>query len=124
MQATHDAQHPVAGYLVSRAQLWVLIVGGVALLACLLFPPWLAISEWADGHVDQDPCHRYFVLAPPTASVVPRELEATVDARRQAGAALYRGPDHYVVDWTRQIIPISVVTAASLSGLVLLRRRT
>jgi hypothetical protein len=108
---------------VTRAQLWILTAGAIALLGCLLFPPWLGISEWADGHANRDPCQRYFLLTPPTTSRVPRELQAKVDDRRQAGAVLYQGPQHYVVDWARQIIPISVVTAATLVGLVILRRR-
>jgi hypothetical protein len=51
------------------------------------------------------------------------ELQATVDARRRAGATLYSGPDSYAVDTTRLIIPISVVCAVTLSGLVLSRHR-
>jgi hypothetical protein len=107
----------------SRSQLWILSAGVIAIVGCLLFPPWLAVSEWADGHATRDPCGRYFLLAPPTAAHVPSELRATVDARRQAGAALYRGPQYYVVDWTRQIVPISVLAAVTLSSLVLFRRR-
>jgi hypothetical protein len=107
----------------SGTRLWILSAGAIAIVGCLLFPPWLAVSEWADGHVTRDPCGRYFLLAPPKAEHVPSELGATVDARRQAGAALYQGPQYYVVDWTRQIVPISVLAAVTLSGLVLFRRR-
>jgi hypothetical protein len=107
----------------TRPQLWILTTGVFALFGCLLFPPWVGISEWADGHVNRDPCQRYFVLTPPTISRIPRELQALVDERRRSGAVLYQGPDQYVIDWGRQIIPISVVTAATLVGLVILRRR-
>ncbi len=107
----------------SRSQSLTLVVGVVALLGLLVFPPWLAVTEWADGHVDRDACQRHCLLKPPTAPSVLPELEARVDARRRAGAILYRGPDSYVVDWARQVIPVSVVAAMSFGGLVILRRR-
>jgi hypothetical protein len=108
---------------VSRSQ-WVMLgFGVVALIGLVLFPPWLAVSEWADGHLNRDECERHFLLMRPTAPLVLPELRARVEARRQAGAILYRGPDSYVVDWARQVIPTSVVAAVTLAGLVILRRR-
>ena len=98
-------------------------VGLVALLGLLLFPPWLAVTEWADGHSDRDQCERHFLFTPPRAPAVVPELRARVEARREAGAVLYRGPDSYVVDWTQQVIPISAVGAITLAGLVIVRRR-
>ena len=107
----------------TRQQVALLGFGLLALLGLLLFPPWLAISEWADGHVDADQCGRHFLLAPPRAPAVLPELQETVEKRREAGASLYYGPDAYVVDNTRQIVPIAIVSAITLCGVVLLRRR-
>ena len=87
-----------------------------------MFPPWLAVTNWADGHADRDPIGRHFVLAPP-GPAVPEELRDTVEARRRGGAALYSGPDFYVVDTTRLIIPIAILTAITAVGLLLLRDR-
>ena len=107
----------------TRAQMALLSVGVAALLGVLLFPPWIAISNWSDGHVDVDACGRHFLLTPPTAPAVLPELRATIEARRRAGAVLYGGPDSYAIDTTRLVIPISALWAVTLSGLVLLRRR-
>lgn len=46
-----------------------------------------------------------------------------VEERRRAGAILYSGPDSYVVDTTRLIIPIAILTAITAVGLALLRDR-
>ena len=107
----------------TRQQLALLSVGLAALVGLLLFPPWLAITNWADGHFDVDECAHHFLLAPPRAPAILPELQARAEARRRAGAGLYRGPDCYVIDTTRLILPISILCAVTLSGLVILRRR-
>ena len=54
---------------------------------------------------------------------IPEELRSTVERRRRSGAILYGRPDFYVVDTTRLIIPVAVLTAFMAVGLVLLRDR-
>lgn len=106
----------------SRRQLAILSAGLAFLLGILLYPPWVALSHWADGHTDVDACGRHpLMVAPEPFTVVP-ELQATVDARRRGGATLYTGPDSYAVDTSRLIVPISVVCAVTLIGLVLARQ--
>jgi hypothetical protein len=107
---------------VNQRQLAVLSAGLATLLGILIFPPWVALSHWADGHTDVDPCGRHFLMAAPEPFTVVPELQPTVDARRRSGAILYTGPDSYAVDTSRLIIPISGVCAVTLIGLVLLRR--
>ncbi len=108
----------------NRRQLAILSAGLAPLLGILLFPPRVALSHWADGHTDDDPCGRHFLMAAPEPFTVVPELQATVDARCRSGATLYTGPDSYAVDTSRLIIPISGVCAVTLIGLVLFRRRS
>ena len=103
----------------SRRQLAVLGLGLITTAAVVLFPPWLAVTNWADGHVDRDPVGRHFLLTPPVEMTA--DLQATILARRRAGASLYFGPDFYVVDKTGLIIPLAVVSALMATGLVLSR---
>jgi hypothetical protein len=114
----------MASSVLTRAQRVLLAIGVVVLVGLLLFPPWVAVSEWADGHADTDPCGRHFILEPPKPPLVVPELRATILARQRAGAALYGAPDRYVVDSARQIIPLSAAASVVLCGLVLLRRRS
>jgi hypothetical protein len=100
----------------------MLALGLAGLVGVVLFPPWLAVTNWADGHADRDPIGRHFLMTPP-GPAIPGELRDTVEARRRAGASLYGGPDFYVVDTSRLIIPIAVLTAITAVGLVLLRDR-
>jgi hypothetical protein len=76
----------------NRRQLGVLALGFAGLMVVVMFPPWLAVTNWADGHADRDPIGHHFVLAPP-GPAIPEELRDTVEKRRRAGAILYGGPD-------------------------------
>jgi hypothetical protein len=107
----------------NRRQAGVLALAVAALTGVLLFPPWVAVSNWADGHADRDPIGRHFLLTPP-GPALPAELETIVEQRRRAGAALYSGPDFYVVDTTRLVIPLAVLAAFTVVGLVVLRDRS
>ena len=106
----------------NRRQVLAVVAGVVVLLAVVLFPPWLAVTNWADGHVDRDPCGHHFLLAPPDHTIMSPELSNIIDAKRRAGAELYGGPDFYVVDTARLIVPVSLILAVTLGAFVLLRK--
>jgi len=40
--------------MLNHTQRVVFAVGIVAVGGLFLFPPWVAVSEWADGHIDTD----------------------------------------------------------------------
>lgn len=104
----------------NRGQLGLLSLGLAALVGILVFPPWVAITTWADGSVERERCGWHLLLAPPRAPAVVPELRERAEAKVRAGK-LYRGPDAYMVDTMRLIVPISIVCAITLSGLVWLR---
>jgi hypothetical protein len=106
----------------TRAQVIAAGLGVAVLAIMLLFPPWMAVTYWSDGHETHDSCDRRFLLARPEPYTVVPELQKVIEVRRQNSAVLYNGPDRYMIDWTRQILPISIVSAIMLSALVLLRR--
>ena len=107
----------------NRRQGGVLALATAVLAGVILFPPWLAVSNWADGHADRDPIGHHFLLSPPGPEL-PAELSEVVEARRSAGAIFYTGPDFYVVDTARLIIPLAVLAAGTVIVFVAFRDRS
>src|SRR6185295_13232412 len=107
----------------NRRQSLTVAAGSVALLGVVLFPPWLAVTNWADGHVDRDPAGHHFLFVSPDSTAMTPELTDIIDAKRRAGAHLYSGPDFYIVDTMRLIVPFSVILAVTSGAVVLLGKK-